>query len=205
MAVHGASAGGLLVAALSNEYPDAVAACIALWLSLSVAALANEYPDAVAACIAKTCALEQVPFVDIANTMQDDTLALTVHEYDEWGNVTEASALDYVKSYSPYGNVRAQRYPHMMLTASFNDTRVGFWEPAKLAAKLRAVASDTSGTLLLITSFENGHFGTGGRVGHLADLAREAAFLQRAFKMTSLGVSEDKCDFECKKGGWLGA
>ena len=100
---------------------------------------------------------------------------------------------------------RAQRYPHIMLTSSFKDTRVGFWEPAKLAARLRATALEGSGTLLLVTSFENGHFGTGGRTGQLADFAREAAFMQRAFEMTGQGIGEDKCDFQCKKGGWLGA
>src|SRR4026209_281084 len=82
-------------------------------------------------------AILQVPFVDVVNTMLDATLPLTTSEYIEWGNPNERAAFDYIRSYSPYDNVRAQNYPAMLVKVSINDSQVPFWEGAKLVAKLR--------------------------------------------------------------------
>ena len=80
--------------------------------------------------------LAEVPFVDVVNTMLDATLPLTVIEYDEWGNPNDRAAYDYIRSYSPYDNIEAKDYPHMLVTAGLNDPRVAYWEPAKWTARL---------------------------------------------------------------------
>jgi oligopeptidase B len=114
--------------------------------------------------------------------MLDATLPLTVIEYDEWGNPNEPTAYSYIRSYSPYDNIAAKDYPHMLITAGLNDPRVAYWEPAKWTAKLRATKTDNN-RLLLRTSMDTGHGGASGRY----DSLREAAF-KYAFILDVLGV-----------------
>ena len=147
LAIRGGSAGGLLVGAVLNERPD-----------LFRAALAN------------------VPFVDVINSMSDATLPLTVIEWEEWGDPRDPRFYEYMRSYSPYDNVRAQDYPALLVTAGLNDPRVGYWEPAKWVARLRATKTDRN-PLLLKTHLDAGHSGASGRYDALADLAFEYAFL----------------------------
>ena len=104
----GGSAGGMLMGVVANEKPDLFASIIA-----------------------------QVPFVDVLTTMLDESLPLTTSEYNEWGNPSDKTYYDYIKSYSPYDNVRKQPYPAMLVTAGISDTRVTYWEPAKWVVKLR--------------------------------------------------------------------
>ena len=149
LAITGGSAGGLLIGAVLNLRPELCAAAIA-----------------------------KVPFVDTLNTMLDPTLPLTTMEYEEWGNPEEPAYYDYIASYSPYDNVQAATYPHLLITAGLNDPRVGFWEPAKWAARLRACK--TGGELLLLkTNMGAGHFGPSGRYRRFRETAFEYAFLAR--------------------------
>ncbi|MCB9557804.1 MAG: S9 family peptidase [Deltaproteobacteria bacterium] len=147
LAIAGRSAGGLLIGAVLNMRPDLFGAAIA-----------------------------GVPFVDVLNTMLDDTIPLTVIEWEEWGNPNTRPAYDWIKAYSPYNNVKAQAYPHLLVTAGLNDPRVGFWEPAKWVAKLRTHKTDDH-WLLLKTHMGAGHGGESGRYGKLRDRALEFAFL----------------------------
>ena len=147
LVITGGSAGGLLMGAVCNQRPDLAQACIA-----------------------------QVPFVDVINTMLDPDLPLTVIEYEEWGNPNEKEAFEYMLSYSPYENVSAQDYPHMMVTAGLNDPRVGYWEPAKWVAQLRDLKTDDH-NLLLRTNMGAGHGGASGRYGYLEDLSWSFAFI----------------------------
>jgi oligopeptidase B len=112
--------------------------------------------------------------------MMDETIPLTQIEYEEWGNPREKKYYEYMRSYSPYDNVKAQRYPHMLVTAGFNDPRVQYWEPAKWVAKLRAVKTDDNLLLLRVKTAE-GHTGASGRYDYLRDVAFEYAFLLRCF------------------------
>ncbi|HYF40478.1 MAG TPA: S9 family peptidase [Gemmatimonadales bacterium] len=155
LVINGGSAGGLLIGAVTNLRPELFHA-----------------------------ALAEVPFVDVVNTMLDATLPLTVIEYDEWGNPNDPSAYRYIRSYSPYDNVAAQPYPHMLVTAGLNDPRVAYWEPAKWTAKLRATKTD-SNRLLLRTNMGAGHGGASGRYEFL----RETAF-KYAFILDVLGLEE---------------
>jgi oligopeptidase B len=84
----------------------------------------------------------QVPFVDVVTTMLDDTIPLTTGEYDEWGNPNDEEYYHYMKDYSPYDNVEAKDYPHMLITTGFHDSQVQYWEPAKWTAKLRELKTD---------------------------------------------------------------
>lgn len=143
----GGSAGGLLIGAVLNMRPDLFAVAVA-----------------------------DVPFVDVLNTMLNASLPLTVGEYDEWGDPHEKEYYDYIKSYSPYDNVRRQDYPAILITASLNDQRVGYWEPAKWAAKLRALKTDGNPLLLKMT-MEAGHGGASGRYERYRELAFEYAFV----------------------------
>ena len=129
LAITGGSAGGLLMGAVTNMRPDLFAAVVA-----------------------------RVPFVDVINTMMDDTIPLTVIEYEEWGNPNEKPSFDYMMSYSPYDNVREGDYPDMLITGGLNDPRVQYWEPAKWTAKLRATETG-DGVLLLKTNMDAGHGG----------------------------------------------
>jgi oligopeptidase B len=118
-----------------------------------------------------------VPFVDVLNTMQDESLPLTPGEWPEWGNpITDKTAFEYIRSYSPYDNVTAQNYPPMLITGGLNDPRVTYWEPAKWTAKLRATKTDDH-MLLLKTNMGAGHGGKSGRWNSLEETAEEFAFI----------------------------
>jgi len=147
----GGSAGGLLVGTVLNMRPELFKAAVA-----------------------------DVPFVDLINTMLDASLPLTVLEYEEWGDPREADYYEYMKTYSPYDNVTAQRYPHILITAALNDPRVMYWEPAKWTAKLRSLKTDNN-TLLLKIDMATGHMGASGRYDYLRDLAFEYAFMLDIF------------------------
>ncbi len=122
-------------------------------------AVANSDPELWGAIVA------DVPFVDVLNTMLDDTLPLTPGEWPEWGNpITDKAAFDLIRSYSPYDNVKAQAYPPMLITGGLNDPRVTYWEPAKWAAKLRATKTDDN-VLLLKINMGAGHGGKSGPLG----------------------------------------
>jgi oligopeptidase B len=147
LAIAGGSAGGLLMGAVTNLRPDLFRAVLA-----------------------------EVPFVDVVNTMLDATLPLTVIEYDEWGNPNDPAFYACIRSYSPYDNLRATDYPHMLVTAGLNDPRVAYWEPAKFTARLRARKTDAH-RLLLRTNMGAGHGGASGRWDYLREVAFKYAFL----------------------------
>ncbi len=147
LAIAGGSAGGLLIGAVLNMRPDLFFAAVA-----------------------------DVPFVDVINTMLDTSIPLTVTEFDEWGDPREKKYYDYMKSYSPYDNVTAQAYPHLLVLAGLNDPRVQYWEPAKWVARLRAKRTDNN-LLLLKTNMDAGHAGASGRYDYLRELAFEYAFV----------------------------
>jgi len=148
LAIYGVSAGGLLVTASAVMRPDLFKAVIA-----------------------------KVPFVDVINSTSDPTVPLTTLEYDEWGNPVEHKEhYEYMKTYSPYDNLRATSYPNILLTGGYNDPRVPYWEPAKFAAKLRELKTDDN-LLLLKTNFHAGHAGSSGRYDFLKEVAFEYTFL----------------------------
>jgi oligopeptidase B len=130
----------------------------------------NEAPDLFGAVAA------HVPFVDVLNTMLDDTLPLTPGEWPEWGNpITDKAAFDLIRSYAPYDNVKEQGYPPLLITAGLTDPRVTYWEPAKWCAKLRATKTDDN-ILLLKTNMGAGHGGKSGRFESLRETAEEFVF-----------------------------
>ncbi|GMF49495.1 unnamed protein product [Phytophthora fragariaefolia] len=144
--------------------------------------VANEHPHLYQALVMK------VPFVDILATMQDPTLPLTVHEYDEWGDPSGPKAHEYIQSYAPCENVREnQVYPAMFVTGSLNDQRVQFWEPAKWVYKMRKVQASLpkhdKRLILLKMGEDDGHFGGGGRLEQLEESAMEIAFLYQALRL----------------------
>lgn len=147
LVISGGSAGGLLIGAVANMKPDLFKIIVA-----------------------------DVPFVDLINTMFDPSLPLTVLEYEEWGNPNNEEYYRYMQSYSPYDNVTAQNYPHILITAGLNDTRVMYWEAAKWTAKLRALKTDEN-LLLLKTNMGTGHLGASGRYDYLKDIAFEYVFI----------------------------
>jgi oligopeptidase B len=147
LALQGGSAGGLTVAATVNLRPD-----------LAGAAVLN------------------VPFVDVVNTMLDETLPLTIGEFEEWGNPKKKDEYEAIKAYCPYTNLRAGRYPAMLVTTSLNDSQVMYWEAAKYVARLRALKRDER-PLLLKTNMAAGHGGASGRYDRLREIAFEQAFL----------------------------
>jgi oligopeptidase B len=147
LAIRGGSAGGLLMGAVTNMRPDLFHVVVA-----------------------------NVPFVDVINTMLDDSIPLTVIEYEEWGNPNEKEAYHYIKTYSPYDNVAAVDYPNILVTAGLNDPRVAYWEPAKWVARLRAHKTDRN-LLLLKTNMGAGHGGSSGRYDRLEEIAFEYAFI----------------------------
>jgi len=121
-------------------------------------------------------AVAQVPLVDVLNTMLDPTLPLTVTEYEQWGDPTEREVFDRIRAYTPYENVAPARHPDLLVTAGLSDPRVGYWEPAKWVAKLRATA-DPRGLVLLRTNLEAGHQGASGRYDAMREAAFEYAFV----------------------------
>jgi oligopeptidase B len=134
-------------------------------------AVANQAPEIFGAIVA------HVPFVDVLNTMLDETLPLTPGEWPEWGNpIKDKAAFDLLRSYSPYDNIEAKAYPPMMYTGGLNDPRVTYWEPAKMVAKLRAMKTDDN-VLLMKINMGAGHGGKSGRFERLRENAEEAAFL----------------------------
>ncbi|MDD2791806.1 MAG: S9 family peptidase [Sediminibacterium sp.] len=143
----GGSAGGLLIGAVLNMAPD-------LWNG----------------------AIAQVPFVDVINTMLDESIPLTTNEFDEWGNPKNKEAYLYMKQYSPYENIAAKAYPHLLVTTGLHDSQVQYFEPAKWVARLRAVKKDRN-VLLLHTNMHVGHGGASGRFDYLKDIAMNFAFL----------------------------
>ena len=150
---YGGSAGGLLIGAVINMAPD-------LFYGAAAA----------------------VPFVDVITTMLDDSIPLTTSEYDEWGNPNEKDAYDYMLSYSPYDQVEAKNYPHLLVTTGLHDSQVQYWEPAKWVAKLRALKTGNN-RLLLKTNMEAGHGGASGRFKRYKEIAlRYAFFLDLAGK-----------------------
>jgi oligopeptidase B len=117
-----------------------------------------------------------VPFVDVVNTMLDDTLPLTPPEWREWGNpIADEQAFRRMLAYSPYDNVRPQAYPPILALGGVSDPRVTYWEPAKWVAKLRAAKTDAN-PVLLVTNMDAGHGGAAGRFDRLAEVARSYAF-----------------------------
>lgn len=143
----GGSAGGLLMGAVVNMAPELFNGVIA-----------------------------KVPFVDIVTTMLDDAIPLTTGEFDEWGNPDELESYLYMLEYSPYDQVKAQDYPHMLVTTGLHDSQVQYWEPAKWVAKLREMKTDDN-LLLLRTDMETGHGGASGRFRIYRDVAQEFAFI----------------------------
>ena len=154
LVIEGASAGGLLMGAVLNMRADLFHAAVV-----------------------------KVPFVDVMNTMLDETLPLTVGEFEEWGNPKEKAAFDYMSSYSPYDNIEAKAYPNMLVKTSFNDSQVMYWEPAKYVAKMRATRTDHN-TLIFKTNLSPaGHGGASGRYDRL----KEASF-DYAYILTQVGI-----------------
>jgi oligopeptidase B len=120
--------------------------------------------------------IAQVPFVDVITTMSDPSIPLTTMEYDQWGNPDDKAQFDYMMSYSPYDNIRSVSYPDLLITSGLNDPRVAYWEPAKFAARLRAVKAGDS-LVLLKTNLDAGHAGASGRYDFLKEIALNYAFL----------------------------
>ncbi len=150
LAIQGVSAGGLLVGAVTNMRPDLF-----------------------------KVVLSQVPFVDVVNTMLDESLPLTVSEFEEWGNPKIESEYRYIKTYSPYDNVAAASYPAMLVKTSYNDSQVMYWEPAKYVARLRALKTDKNPLLFHINMDPAGHGGKSGRYDRLREIAFDYAFVLR--------------------------
>jgi len=148
LVIEGGSAGGLLMGGVVNYRPDLFKAVHA-----------------------------QVPFVDVMNTMMDPTLPLTVQEYLEWGNPNEKPAFDYMRSYSPYDNLKRGEYPSILVTTSYNDSQVMYWEPAKYVAKLRTLKTDKNPLVFKCKMEPAGHGGASGRYDALKDKAFEYAWL----------------------------
>jgi oligopeptidase B len=155
LVIQGGSAGGLLMGAVQNQAPELFKASIV-----------------------------QVPFVDVMNTMLDDTLPLTTEEWIEWGNPNEKASWDYMYTYSPYDNIKATAYPNMLVEVSLNDSQVPYWEGAKYVARLRAVKTDDN-VILLKTNMGAGHGGSSGRYDRL----KEVAF-DYAYALTQVGITK---------------
>lgn len=143
----GGSAGGLLMGAIANMKPE-------LWKGV----------------------IAQVPFVDVVNTMLDESIPLTTNEFDEWGNPKNKDAYFYMKSYSPYENVEKKNYPNLLVTTGLHDSQVQYFEPAKWVAKLRDSKTDNN-VILLKTDMNYGHGGASGRFDYLKDVALIYAFM----------------------------
>src|SRR4030095_13989409 len=120
----------------------------------------------------------RVPFVDVINTMLDESLPLTVGEFEEWGNPKRPAFYDYMKTYCPYTNIAPQPYPAVLVRTAINDSQVMYWEPAKWVARLRAVGTGTRPTLFKI-DMGAGHGGASGRYDFLREIALDYAFILR--------------------------
>ena len=155
LVIEGGSAGGLLMGAVTNLRPD-------LFKAVHSA----------------------VPFVDVMNTMMDASLPLTVGEYLEWGNPNEKAAFDAMRAYSPYDNLVKKAYPAILVTSSFNDSQVMYWEPAKYVAKLRTLKTDANPLLLKMKMDPAGHGGASGRYDALKDKAFETAWMLQQVGIT---------------------
>jgi oligopeptidase B len=149
--IAGGSAGGMLVGATMNMATDLYKAVVA-----------------------------HVPFVDVLNTMLDESLPLTPGEFKEWGNPKYEEFFRYILSYSPYDNVEAKPYPHIFVTAGLTDPRVTYWEPAKWVAKLRELKTNEN-LLLFKTNMDAGHGGASGRFDYLKEVADEYAFIMKVY------------------------
>jgi oligopeptidase B len=147
LVIQGGSAGGLLMGAVTNMRPDLFKAVIS-----------------------------DVPFVDVVNSMLDESMPLTVGEFEEWGNPKKKEEYDYMKRYDPYGNLTAREYPAILIRTSFNDSQVMYHEPAKYTARMRALKTDKN-PLLLVTNMGAGHGGASGRYDRLKEIALGYAFL----------------------------
>ncbi len=147
LAIEGGSAGGLLMGAVTNFRPDLFAAVLA-----------------------------QVPFVDVINTMLDDSLPLTVGEYEEWGNPKLPEEFAWIRPYCPYTNLSRKAYPTMLVRTSLNDSQVMYWEPAKYVARLRTLKTDAN-PLVFLTNMGAGHGGASGRYDRLREIALDYAFV----------------------------
>ena len=155
LVIEGGSAGGLLMGAVLNLRPDLFHAAVV-----------------------------KVPFVDVMNTMLDESLPLTVGEFEEWGNPKEKAAFDYMITYSPYDNIAAKAYPNILVKTSFNDSQVMYWEPAKYVAKMRSMRTDHN-TLIFKTNLKPaGHGGASGRYDRLHDAAFDYAYI-----LTQMGIT----------------
>jgi oligopeptidase B len=155
LVIQGGSAGGLLMGGVVNMSPETFHAVIA-----------------------------QVPFVDVMNTMLDETLPLTTDEWIEWGNPNEKQAWDYMVQYSPYDNIKPQKYPNMLIEVSLNDSQVPYWEGAKFAAKVRELKTDDN-VVLLKTNLGAGHGGASGRYDRLKEIA-----FDYAYALTQVGITK---------------
>jgi oligopeptidase B len=158
LAIQGGSAGGLLMGAVANLRPDLFA-----------------------------IVMSHVPFVDVVNTMLDESLPLTVPEFEEWGNPKIEAQYRYIRSYSPYDNLEAKAYPTILVKTSFDDSQVMYWEPAKYVAKLRTLKTDANPLLLKIKLDPAGHGGASGRYDALHEVAFDYAWI-----LGTLGVTEAK-------------
>ncbi len=147
LAANGGSAGGLLMGAIANMRPDLFKVIVA-----------------------------DVPFVDVINTMLDASIPLTAQEWEQWGNPNKPDEYRYMLSYSPYDNVEAKAYPRMLVTSGLNDSRVGYFEPTKWVARLRAMRTDHN-PLLLRMNMGAGHGGSSGRYERLKEAAFRYAFI----------------------------
>ncbi len=154
LAIQGGSAGGLLMGAVTNLRPDLFHAVVA-----------------------------NVPFVDVINTMLDASLPLTVPEFEEWGNPRIREQFDYIRRYSPYDNLAAKAYPAMLVTTSFNDSQVMYWEPAKYVARMRTLRTGDQ-PLVFTINMGAGHGGASGRYDRLREIARDWGFV-----LWQLGIS----------------
>ena len=147
LVANGESAGGLLMGVVANMRPDLFKAVVA-----------------------------EAPFVDVVNTLLDDSLPLATQEWEQWGDPRNPEHYAYIRSYSPYDNVEAKAYPRLLVTTSLNDSQVMFWEPAKWVAKLRALKTDAN-PLYLKMNLAGGHAGSSGRYDHLREVAFKYAFI----------------------------
>ena len=150
----GGSAGGLLMGVIINEN-------------------SNLYNGIIA----------DVPFVDVINTMLDESIPLTTGEYDEWGHPNLKEFYDYIYSYSPYDQIKKQRYPNLLVTTGIHDSQVQYWEPAKWVAKIREFKTD-SNLIYLLTDMNTGHGGASGRYDAIKEIAKKYSFLLQIEALT---------------------